>query len=1143
MATDLQAPPYETLVDDNIAQVSQKIRLGDLGRGALALACLVFGYVLLVSLLDLCLSSSDAWMPLAIRLAVFTAFLGGVGYLGTRVVSRSLTTVNPIYAARQLEGTIPGSKNSIINWLDLRNQALPQVIHQAVGMKAAKVVEDADPDLVTSPRDLWKLTAAACVLFIGLVVLFAIVPRQFGSLLARAFVPIRPSVDNPAVTIAILKPGVGDVVVPTNQRVEFLARIDGRFPPTNSPGAPALLYRYTTNDIPVRLPLEEDNLGQWGVRLSPDQLRTGLYWRIAAGDASSPEVQVKVRSQPFVTKVEAKYIYRPYRKLAPETVTMPNETLPQPRLFGHRGTDVILKARTNAPIKSGSLELDIQGVKKILPAELPESEPQTLVFRFGLEKSGTFRILFDSPGGETNLDRSPYRLDVLEDGAPFVDLVTPGKDLVAPANGTVLLGGLALDDFGVTGLTLMLQRKVNDAAVPLAPIPYVPKRPLKLDNETYPAIVNYVDVIELDELRSAKNQRIDLVAGDEITYWLEATDNYDFGRANVGKSKTFKITIQDGLQPTMQQKQERAQAEGEKDRNDKNQSDKHDQQNDQNNKGGGKDKDKDGPGNGGGDNQKDGPGNGSKDGPPKDNPKDNGNGQNSGSKEGGASQSGGDGNSSPEQQQKKALENDLSGPGSKISDALDRQNKKDNPPSSSDSPKNNADNNSGANEQAKQKTGNDPSPKQNPSDPNGNEKNNSNPNEANPSKGGKDNPSNPEDGKKKGPTGSGDNPDQKKDDGKGSGSGETKGGKEKSSPDKSGGDDPNKAKTGKIGEPSGEGKSVDKNGDPIAKGKGQTPEGGNAEKANGPSEGKTRPGTAKDGDPKQGAKGEGNSQAKGAGQKNPPAAPEKGIGKNPGEVDAGKNPPGNKADTTTIGKNKDTNESSKPPTKEDVEALKDLLKKGGPEADAAAKDIAKRAHDMKDSNLKKQIENTLRDAGQNEALKELNDENPEIAPPPQKEGAEPNPNQKAGKDDPNKTKGEEASAKTGPGGKGITDVLNKITPEEAFKRRMGNLQLDNIEELKKRVGPDVLKEANVSPEEWQRFLDNARKYQELTDRLRQKNDERFLRGGASKMGSQGVRQVEVNPSATQDSLGGAQAAPPFEFRDAQRQFTRKTKGP
>ena len=177
-----------------------------------------------------------------------------------------------------------------------------------------------------------------------------------------------------------------------------------------------------------------------------------------------------------MTSVEAQYIYRPYRKLAPETVTMPNDIIPQPRLFGHRGTDVILKVRTNAPVKSGAIEVEIQGVKKSFAAELPATEPQTLAFRIGLEKSGTFRFLFETTGGEKNVDRSPYLLEVLEDGTPFVDLIQPGKDLIAPANGTVLLAGIAIDDFGVTGLSLRLQMKAGRGSVLWPPCRMFPRR-------------------------------------------------------------------------------------------------------------------------------------------------------------------------------------------------------------------------------------------------------------------------------------------------------------------------------------------------------------------------------------------------------------------------------------------------------------------------------------------------------------------------------------------------------------------------------------------------------------------------------------------------------------------------------------------
>lgn len=1149
----VETPKYETLVEDNIAQVSQKIRLADLGRGVVALACLVFGYAFCVALLDLSLGGSDAWGPLAIRLVAFGAFLIGLGVLGTRVVFRYLTRVNPFYAARQLEVTIPDSKNSLINWLDLKNETLPPVIRQAVGTKAARDLKDADPDLVATSKDMWRVAGLASIFFLGLIVLLAIVPRQFGSLMARAFMPVRTSVLASQTVITVIKPGLGDITVPANQRVEFLARIEGRFPPPNSPGAPALLFRQTKTDAPVRVPLEEDNLGQWTVRLGPDQIRTGIFWKIIAGDAATPEAQLRVRAQPFVTRVDATYTYRPYRKLGPETVSMPNELMQQPRLLGHRGTNVVLKARVNAPVKAGHLELDLQGVKKIIPAELPASEPLTMVFRLGLDKSGTFSILFDAEGGEKNVDRLPYPIDVLEDGAPFVDLVKPGKDLIAPANGTVLLAGIALDDFGVTGMTLKLQQAAKPAPRPLADLPYVPKFKLKFDDGTYPVALQYVDVLRLEQLRTPDGKIVSLIPGDEITYWLEATDNFDFGRPNVGKSKTFKITIQDNLKEKTEQTIERKKAEQVKNQHDQDQKKEHDKQNDEHNQGGGDSQKKDQTG------KNDSPdknNSDNKDGGNKDDKNKDGGSKGEGDK--GQNNSGANNKQSPEDQHKNALENSLKDTATK----LDELNKKNNPgnsepdknpssdpgkgdkspeqkPGSKDqpSPKD------GTNESGKEDSAKDKSPKDNPG------KEGSGKEGANEPKGDKENPSKAGAENKKQPDGKqakdggasesssdpGKDPKQPEKTGANQGGGDGQK-SSKTSPDKTPGDDPAAKKGGDGKDPMGTAKSTDQKGDPTLKEKGPTSDKAKTEVTDKKPDGPVNKGEAKGNDPKKGP--EAKTKQDDGGVKNPLEAKAK-DGKEGDPANAKELPPNQKPNQASVTKD-DGNSNAAPPTKEEIDGLKDLLKKKGPEADAAAKDLAERGQNLKNPELKKALEDILRDNDRKDDLQKLTGGEPEMAPEPKKEGEPgkgpgPMPN---GEVAPNQ--GNEASPKTNSGARGLFDELKAINPEGEFARRLHNLQLENLDELKKRVSVDDLKAANISDGEWQRFLENAKKYQDLMKRIQSRDESKYLRGGASKIANQGPRQVQTNPNAANPETG-VQTTPPWEFRDAQERFTRKTK--
>ena len=60
--------------------------------------------------------------------------------------------INPYFAARQLERSLPGAKNSVVNWLDLHDENLPSAIRGAVGQRAARDLGQADLDKAVSAR-------------------------------------------------------------------------------------------------------------------------------------------------------------------------------------------------------------------------------------------------------------------------------------------------------------------------------------------------------------------------------------------------------------------------------------------------------------------------------------------------------------------------------------------------------------------------------------------------------------------------------------------------------------------------------------------------------------------------------------------------------------------------------------------------------------------------------------------------------------------------------------------------------------------------------------------------------------------------------------------------------------------------------
>jgi hypothetical protein len=123
---------------------------------------------------------------------------------------------------------------------------------------------------------------------------------------------------------------------------------------------------------------------------------------------------------------------------------------------------------------------------------------------------------------------------------------------------------------------------------------------------------------------------------------------------------------------------------------------------------------------------------------------------------------------------------------------------------------------------------------------------------------------------------------------------------------------------------------------------------------------------------------------------------------------------------------------------------------------------------------------------------------------------------------------------TGPGGNGPHVEPTPQDPSTAFAKKQGELQL---EKLKERMTPEMLKKMNWSEDDWRQFLKEAKAYQELQRRQQATSNNAFQRGITHDLPSAPVREVDLNKSDQIDPLSVDRAQPPPEFRDAQRQFT------
>jgi hypothetical protein len=536
-------PQYESFVEQQIHKASRRLRILDAVAWSLLLGAGLLTYGLVMSLADL------LWqLPTGIRLAAWCLLVIGVaaalGSLAMRLLTRR---VNPHFVARQLEQTLPDAKNSVINWLDLRDQPLAPVIRGSLGRRAAQDLTHADTERAISARRVGWLAGVAGVLFLVQIGWLIASPAQVASLLQRAFFPFDLARIAKRTSLTLLKPQGGDVSVATNQPVVFQVQVSGYEPTLNQKDSLKLHFRYQPGEPFEERALTRDVDGTWTTSVLADQVRNGFWYKITGGDARLPEdreYRVDVKTIPAVVRFETHFKYRDYLKRADKKVVYDKNVWP--RIKELRGTEATLIVHASRAIKSCVLELKTTGAKKReLIGEPVAGSADAWRFAWVLDQPGEFRVLFTTQDGEENKDRKPCAFEVDPDKEPTVVMTQPAKDVTLPANGALVVEGFAEDDHGVKSMELHLRVVSPPGQVGLKPKAYRPDTPLQLPNGRYPRRLDYSDYVFLDELQTVGGEPFAVKQGMELEYWIEARDNCDYSdkAGNRGVSKVFKVTI------------------------------------------------------------------------------------------------------------------------------------------------------------------------------------------------------------------------------------------------------------------------------------------------------------------------------------------------------------------------------------------------------------------------------------------------------------------------------------------------------------------------------------------------------------------------------------------------------------------------
>ncbi len=516
---DYREPTKSERIEGRIDQTCREVKRTDLFLTLTVLLTCTVGYLFAFALLDhWCFRGG---VSPGLRVALF--LLGAVfalGYLGLRLTPLLRYSVNPVYAAKVLEGRRSSMKNALINWVLLRKEETAQA-NKSVSPLRSRIVEGLtsraanDLDRISgetivdhTPIIRWLIVLAVLT---GLLCLYSLLsPKNPLTSFLRLTFPFA-GIETPT-RVRFLDISPGDAELFQGETTTITARIEG------AGNDPVFVY-YTTDDrraVDQAVPMSVPEGGyKYECRFPPGKagFEQGTNYQIGVGGERSRSYRFGVLPPRTLEVREVVYTFPEYTGQSPLTVPNTGD------IRAIEGTQVTIEAKANFPMsraefipdnndkkgKSMSLSPDARGASVGLwlttdPLDPSRGEFQSYVLR-GYDSEGT-----------ANRRPSIYKIEVLRDQPPKISWVEPPEEQFRiPLNGFADLKIEAEDaDFGIRAIRLHFdagEKKIP----PLEVLAAGKEKPTGLSG-----VVNATGSIRPEQLR--------LEEGDAVECWAEAID-------------------------------------------------------------------------------------------------------------------------------------------------------------------------------------------------------------------------------------------------------------------------------------------------------------------------------------------------------------------------------------------------------------------------------------------------------------------------------------------------------------------------------------------------------------------------------------------------------------------------------------------
>lgn len=490
-----QLVEYGEYLAKQLGQARLRIKMLDLITALVVVVVAAGAYVLTLSVLDqlFVLSTTVRLTSLAIFLCI------SLLYIVFAMAIPATQRINDLYVAREVENAVPNSKNSLLNWMLLRNRRseIPPTIMRAIEAKAAS---DLSKIPIQDAIQAKHLLHASYVLA-SVVVLFCLYTfttnKELGPTLQRVLMPLAEVAPPTETKLVDIQPGSTSITAGDNVTVS--AMVSGAQPQN------VRMYYQSENDdywVPEDLARPTQEFGNWQTTIH--EVQRSFRYYLTANDFKSPVYDIQVTAAPLVEEYHVTYHYPAYTGQEVFQVAKGD-------IDAVEGTQVRVDVTTNLPAKSGWLVLKIGDKPQQFEMKHVDDASNRLFAEFTLTESGNYHVDFTDYKGVHPKMMPVKNITVRKDTRPEVQFVEPAEPRVlVPANQGVNLRLQATDDYGLAEIAIRMQRSGASEMLDEWKLTGDAETPLGLSR----LMVQHVDL-----------NQYGLREGDVIEYWGEAVDN------------------------------------------------------------------------------------------------------------------------------------------------------------------------------------------------------------------------------------------------------------------------------------------------------------------------------------------------------------------------------------------------------------------------------------------------------------------------------------------------------------------------------------------------------------------------------------------------------------------------------------------